>query len=221
MLQTQQFFADIYGLHHERDIYRHLPLRTDTFDQEHALLHQGDALQLEHVAWENYQQPDFYPTFDTTGKKMWTDASQHYPSRSGWAATPAEQEATLHPGDEFETVLFVGASWGSTRPQGTGLTLRAQGGVNITVTPDPSSLLLGRTFPAFDANWVHRVILRGKVGEDVNEGTYHVALYLTAPPSDHQTTWTHLYPSYVNVDTAYIPPEGIATLTLHVVQKEN
>ncbi len=216
--EAQTFFDEKYGVKEWGGVVKNLPARTSTFDEEKKIWNGGNGEGILAIAWENVVQPDFYETFETTGKKVWVEASGEKKSAIGVFSTPADQEATLKEGSrDFETHLLVGSAWGATMYQGIGLYAEVNPQAPIEIEITENEFLLGPTFPVFDANWVQRVRVSGVITGKIEAGTYVITVKTGNPRYEKQVEWYGAHPSeYVNGESVLVDARGLATLTLHV-----
>ncbi len=210
-----------YGIINEKDILKNLPSKTNTFEKEKEWVNGGEGVLLGIIDENNYQQPDFYPTFETSGKKTWINAMGEKSYVLGVMSTPADQEAVLtNEIREFETYLFVGAGWGTTTHQGVKLRAAVEpneSGITIAITPN--EFLVGPTFPIIDENWIERVHIEGSVSPEAKEGKYTITILLDNPTEQNENEWVTTHTEYARANTSFVDPRGLATLTLTIPEK--
>ncbi len=216
--QTRTFFKENYGIT-EDDIYAQLPPTPASFQNDVNTLHYGNGISIGQIPLESYRQPEFYPTFSTSGIKTWATAPATLPNTIGIASTPAVQEAVLAPDTNgFSTTLFVGSAWGVTYYQGMGFRYRIQPAANIQLQFTPPHVLLGPTFPVFTPEWIHRITIDAQIPPEVPPGQYQITIYPASAPIEQQEKWYATHSRYINGDGIITPSEGLATLTLTIPQ---
>lgn len=211
------FFKKNYGLENENDIFAQLPPPPENIDMFNTFWGGGDANTLRDIPEETILQPTFYPTFQQTGKRPWTNATGEWPSTTGTMSTPAEQEITIPPEETLmEATLLVGSTWGATYYQGAGITYTLQPETPHQLTITPSSILLGPTFPAFSPEWMKRITIQGTITPTPGVEKYTLTLFSTTPHPDSEQQWMAQYAPYIRTDGTYTDPNGLATLTIRV-----
>ncbi len=217
--QAEKFFQQTYGINSEKDIAKKLPKRTEKFEKDKQKIMAGSGEELAAISRENYLQPDFYDTFETTGKKTWTNAPDLQLETVGLFSTPAEQEATLEKNSTtFETYLFVGSAWGATQFQGVGFFAVTEPQAPIVFEIDPPATLAGPSFPILDEQWTNRIRIRGEITGNISPGKYIITIKAVNPTYEKQEEWANAHARYVNADTSFMDPKGLATLTLNVTE---
>lgn len=216
--EAQTFFQEKYGVNGWGDVVKNLPERTSTFEEEKKIWKGGSGESIQNAAWENIVQPDFYETFETSGKNVWVQATGEEKRVIGVFSTPADQEAMLEEGSrEFEAQLIVGSAWGVTEYQGVRLYADVKPGAPIEIEIMEDEFLLGPTFPVFDANWVQRVRVNGVITGKMGAGTYVITIKMGNPAIEKQVEWYNAHATrYVNGENVLVDSRGLATLTLHV-----
>lgn len=216
--EAETFFEEKYGVNGWESVVRNLPERTSTFENEKKVWNGGNGESIREITWENMVQPDFYETFETTGKKVWVNASGVETNVIGVFSTPADQEATLREGSrDFETHLLIGSGWGVTEYQGIRLYAEVNPNAPIEIEIMENEFLLGPTFPVFDANWVQRVRISGVITGKVEKGTYVITVKTGNPTQEKQVEWYTAHAgNYVNGENVLVDSRGVATLTLQV-----
>lgn len=219
LTEATTFFKNHYLLESEQAIYEKLPTPPTDFTQWNEKWKKGNTEELSLVPSTVYLQPEFYPTFETKGITMWTDAEPTASQRIGIASTPAEQEATL-PTDSnaFQTILFVGSAWGSTHAQAIGLAAQIEPETDIHVNINPQNIIIGPNFPQFSDDWMQRITIAGELGETVKEGTYIVRIIGINPTLDSSMN-IEKYPQLVNGNSIFVNTKGLATIIIHVPDK--
>ncbi|QQR92795.1 MAG: hypothetical protein IPJ89_00950 [Candidatus Iainarchaeum archaeon] len=214
--ETQTFFHNNYGIA-ENDIFAQLPSVPATFLQDVNTLHYGNGLGTNLIPRESYLQPEFFPTFSTTGIQTWAKAPDQFPNTVGLSSTPAEQQATLaSDSNGFTTTLFIGSAWGVTYYQGMAFRYTIQPAADIHLSFDPPHILAGPTFPVFTPEWMHKITVDGTIGTDVEEGTYTITIYPADAPIEVQEQWYDAHPRYVSGNGLIGPSDGLATFTLTI-----
>lgn len=215
--EARAFFLNNYGLQNEAEIYAALPAPREQFEIDLNTFEKGTGIEIANIPMESYLQPEFYPTFSTSGLDTWINAAGPKQSTVGYAATPAEQEAVIAADvNEFETTLFVGSGWGVTYYQGMAFRYTITPAAPITLEFSPNSFLMGPTFPAFDAGWVHPVRITGRIHQPLAAGTYTINIYPADPSEEDQLNWISAHSPYTNANSIFGPSGGMATLTLRV-----
>lgn len=216
--EAQTFFQEKYGVKGWADVVKNLPERTNTFEEEKKIWKGGSGESIQNATGENLAQPDFYETFETSGKTAWIQATGEEKRVIGVFSTPADQEAILEEGSrEFETHLIVGSAWGVTEYQGVELYAEVNPDAPMRIEIMESEFLLGPTFPVFDVNWVKRVRVNGVITEKMGAGTYVITIKMRNPTIEKQAEWYAIHTTrYVNGENALVDSRGLATLTLHV-----
>lgn len=219
--ETNVFFQTNYGLANENSIYQQLPAPSTTFLHDSKNWDDHNVSGLLQIPTTTYLQPEFYPTFEQTGTIKWINASGQYNPTAGLASIPADQETTI-PNEEttIETVLFIGGTWGATHYQGLGLHATITPQAPFTIEFDPSSFVVGPTFPAFAPNWVQRVHVTGVITPQEGVDTYTIRIYPNAPDPTLEQKWLEQYTPYTRANETFTDAEGLATLTIHVQPKE-
>ncbi len=214
--ETTQFFQQTYGIE-EAGIFRQLPTPSEAFEQDVNTLNYGNGLSVNQIPAESYLQPEFYPTFESTGIKTWTQATAPLTNTFGVASTPADQQATLEPDSNgFTTTLFIGSAWGVTYYQGMAFRYVIEPQADIQLTFSPNNILMGPTFPAFTPEWMHKITVDGTIGEDVGEGTYTINIFPADAPIEIQEGWYAEHPRYINGNGLIGPSNGLATFVLTI-----
>ncbi len=217
--QAKEFFVKTYGVERAKDIVKNLPERNENFEKDKEKMNGGSGEGLGEVARENYLQPDFFETFETSGKRTWVQAPEVWQGVIGIFSTPAEQEAVLGTeSKEFETYLFVGSGWGVTYFQGIGFDASIEPEAPIAIEIDPPHMLAGPAFPVLDKEWVGRIRITGKIMGEVAPGKYTITIRASSPPIEKQAEWAGTQEWYVNADTIFVDPRGLATLVLNVTE---
>lgn len=217
--QAREFFMKTYRIESGKDIVKNLPPRNENFQKDKEKMKEGSGAGLGNVERENYLQPDFYETFETTGKRTWTGAPAALPEVVGLFSVPAEQEATLgEESREFETYLFVGSAWGATYFQGIGFEAVIEPEAPVVVEVNPPYMIAGPAFPTLNEGWVERIRVKGNVVGNVLPGRYVITIRATNPPQEKQEEWANAHERYVNADTTFVDPRGLATLVLNVTE---
>ena len=214
--ETIAFFRQTYGID-ETDIYRQLPPPSETFAQDVNTLNYGNGLSVNQIPPESYLQPEFYPTFESTGIKTWVEATAPLTNTFGFASTPAEQQATLEADSNgFTTTLFIGSAWGVTYYQGMGFRYTIQPAANIQLQFSPNHVLMGPTFPIFTPEWLHKITIDGTIGEEVEGGEYTINIFPADAPIEAQEAWYAAHPRYINGNGLIGPSNGLATFVLTI-----
>lgn len=214
--ETTQFFQTTYGIS-EEGIYSQLPTPAATFFQDVNTLHYGNGIEINTIPAESYLQPEFFPTFTTSGIKTWIEAPTQFPNTFGFSSTPAEQQATLaEDSNGFTTTLFIGSAWGVTYYQGMAFRYTIIPQADIQLTFDPPHILAGPTFPAFTPEWMHKITINGNIGAAVPAGTYTISIFPADAPIEVQNEWYSQHPRYINGNGLIGPANGLATLTLTI-----
>ncbi len=212
--ESQQFFAQNYQLDSENSIFDQLDTPPPDYEEEKNWMYDGNSESLGWISQETYQQPEFYPTFSTSGINAWVKAPATLQFSMGLIGTPAKQITALPPGKkEFSTYLFVGSSWGVTARQAGSLHYDIEPDANITIDFSPNTFFLGKSFPVFEKGWVERIHLRGTINENVEPGTYYITVLATPPNPEVEWNPAEYYP----VDNTFFPEDGLANLQLTVL----
>jgi hypothetical protein len=215
------FFLNRYGLTSEEDIYDNLPTPIETGATSLKRWDDHNALKLLEISPDVYTQPEFYPTFAKQGVKWWIEADGEIHATTGLLTIPAEQEAEILPEESnIEAVLFVGGAWGATYYQGVGFTYDITPQTPHHLEFDPSSIVVGPTFPQFAQNWVERIHVTGTITPQPGVDTYTIHIRMTNPNTDAEQNWNNQYSPYIRASPIFGDTDGLATLTLHIKTNE-
>lgn len=221
LAEAQTFFQNTYGIN-EEDIFAQLPLPSETFLVDVNTLHYGNGETTNLITPQSYLQPEFYPTFTTSGVGVWKNAPEQYPNTVGLASTPADQQAELtEDTNTFSTTLFIGSAWGATYYQGIAFRYTVSPAADIQLTFNPPLVLAGPTFPTFTPEWMHKITVQGTIAPTVEEGKYTITILPADAPVPVQEEWYSTHPRYVNGNGLIAPSNGLATLTLTIPQRNN
>ncbi|MEK6902441.1 MAG: hypothetical protein AABX02_02530, partial [archaeon] len=169
---------------------------------------------LNEVPYDVYAQPEFYPTFETTGMRTWTNPPTQPVVMVGIATTPADQTSPIQEGETtIDTTLFISSAWGATQYQGMKLTYSVEPDVNVIIQFDPEEFMVGPAFPQMDQNWVQKVHVTGTIHTQKGE-RYTIRIRANPPSDEKAVTWASEHPAYENVSPIFASSEGIATLSL-------
>ena len=218
--ETQEFFAETYGINEEKEIWEKLPQQPENF-QEYANEWNGiNGNSLGETPREVFAQPEFYPTYETSGKTKWVNAPVVPAQTIGIGGTPGIQEATMPEGTGvFDTALFVTSAWGATYYQGMRLAYRVNPETDIRLMFEPEEIVVGPNFPTFSENWAEKVKIRGLVG-DIAPGVYEITIYADTPTQEKVEEWRGNYQPYINANGVITSNEGMGTLVLTIVEEE-
>ncbi|MFH0969877.1 MAG: hypothetical protein V1776_00220 [Candidatus Diapherotrites archaeon] len=215
--EVEKFFKEVYGLNNEKEIFTQLPAMPTQFEEHTQVWKDGNMNKLAEITNATYMQPEFHPTFHTTGINTWINAPENKTYTIGIQSTPATQEAVISTQEtEFDTTLFIGGGWGSTYYQGLSFRTTIEPETTYAVDFEPNDILVGPTFPAFSPEWMKKIRIRGTITPTEGTKEYVLRIYAKEPNPLLEKEWMEKYPPYIQVNTIIIDTEGLATLLLHV-----
>jgi len=169
---------------------------------ELALLVKLRYVQGIHLALldENYwKQPEFYPTFKTSGIGLMENPPQDKWGAYGMGSYPAEHFLDVRPGDRAVTANFFTASWLVVNRQAVSLNPRevveggemdgADAGQYFAVAIEPREFLLGASWPAFEADWAQKAVISIDVSSSTPPGDYIVYVDTGQPSEEAIAKW--------------------------------
>jgi hypothetical protein len=218
--ETKEFFQNTHGIDEEKNIFANLPPPNPQFLEWKSILNGGDGNALGETPENAYLQPEFYPTFETSGIQTWIHAPSIPTFSLGLNGTPGIQEATINqPTADFNTTLFITAAWGSTVHQGMRLRYKVVPSALIHLDFEPSEFVIGPSFPTFHEKWAQKVIVRGTMN-NVPEGEYHVYILPALPNPIEANQWKEEgHTPYVNAEGSLYSDTGIGELIIKVTQE--
>lgn len=200
-----------FGLNSEEEIYAALPKPAADFSEIVFLFAEGKYFTIGFLGEEYYKQPEFYPTFKTTGIRTWTKPDSKYWSPHGFGAYPSLQYDALSLSGRKEStgVVFVNASWGVQTYQGFSLHPDDESKKYFDITITPQNFLVGPAWPKFSENWAERVVVEAKLKDGTPPGTYKILINTFPTPKELKEQWEFLYKNiYFDASVSPVKPSG-------------
>jgi hypothetical protein len=146
---------------------------------------------LSRASEDYYLQPEFYDDWNEMGLQFYTGPKKA--CKSGFFSTPTGQKIYTKQGASIDTFMLLRASFCVGNPQSLKLqTFYPKSGVTndgikyeqdpdfvkryITLSYEPSNVILGKTFPRFDIDWAKKIKIRVSVNRHAPKGIYVVAI---------------------------------------------
>jgi len=172
-------------------VFRNLPPVPEDWSAARYAFENGKYYILRAVEPAYYKQPEMYGDWDTLGIGYLKYGKRG--CQNGYFATPGAQRISTKKGASVETYVLVRSSFCAGMPQSFKLnTSYPRNGITddgikyeqnplvvkdyITVAYSPSGMVLGKSYPVFDADWVQKVRVTVDVADDTPSGIYVVSV---------------------------------------------
>lgn len=186
--------------YHIKETFSELPgLTEDFWEYKFQLMSEG-FLDFRTLGEEYWKQPEIITNkYAEQWISFYKNNNPNYWYPSGYGTFPAIQWVTTKPGQDVELAFLIHASPGVEACQGLGLTAKYLDSVYSPIDQntyqmepkettethmeiielDPSEVLLGKTYPKWQENWIHRVNFTIHVDETTPPGKYGIGLVIT------------------------------------------
>lgn len=211
-----------FGLNTEEEIYENLPKPAEDFSEIVYLFSQGRYFSIGLLGEEYYKQPEFYPTFKTSGLRSWTRTDSRYWAPHGFGSYPSQQsdELSLSGRRESTGVVFIQSSWGVQTYQGFSLHADETSKQFFDISITPQNFLIGPAWPKFAPNWAERVVVTARVKDNTPPGTYKIIINTFTPPKELREQWQYLYKN-IYFDASVSPVQPSSNLVEFVIEVKN
>ncbi len=143
-----------------------------------------------------YKQPEFYPTWETSGVDTFKNPVPDRASILGIGAYPADRTTNIRGDGEVNVTVFFHSSWSVQTYQGMRLNIINPVPEYFDISLDKNDLVLGPNYPKFDNQWAQKVIVRIR-SKNAPSGNYTIGLNPSAPPKEKSTEWSQKYRPYI------------------------
>jgi len=134
-----------------------------------------------------YLQPEFYPSFLSSGINYWSDPSPTHWAAYGYGSFPVKKSISASANKESTVTFFVHSGFGVRSYQG--MALRAEtdsADANLSVRLSEGEFLLGPSFPSFESSWARPV----QVNIIANaQGTHTIKIFAARPSQSASEEW--------------------------------
>lgn len=194
-----------YGIPSE--VFEDLPPVPDDFGTMTYLFEIGKWRDINYFKESYYLQPEFYPLFDESGLRWWTNPEPESWGVVGWGAYPGDVFVETHPGAEFTAKTFWHVGWGVQTYQGFQLmpvypSSSQDENEHVINRQDPTVVkdyfsvsfeepvfLMAPTYPKFEKDWARVVEMNVKVKEGTPAGKYVLGIGVGTPPEEQRSYW--------------------------------
>lgn len=166
-------------------LFQELPEKPDNFIIVTRDIQAGINTIVCDVGEEYYLQPSFYPTWDRNKDLFYSNHNYDRWGVHGYGTYPGEvgvRVRNMKKGDTLTHCTFLKTSWGIESYQGIQLVPIPNEYFDLQV--DKSIILMGRTFPRFDKNWVQPLQVTAVAKKDIPSGRYELGFNILSPPKD-------------------------------------
>jgi len=183
-----------YGLN--TSIFENLP----PFPKDFSVIDkQVESLNFDNInITENYyKQPEFYPTWESSGVGGFKSPPQGRIGILGMGAYPADRAINMNRSGEATVVVFFHSSWLVQTYQGMTLTVINPNPEYFDVNLDKNELLIGPNYPRFDKDWTQKVVIKIR-SKSVPAGNYLIGVNPTSPSRGKSIEWSQKYTPYID-----------------------
>lgn len=163
----------------------------------------------EGVPDENYyQQPEFYPTWESKGTEDFLSPTPGYFAMKGLGAYPGDMVIKpVKAGQDLIAITFFHSGWGVIKWQGMGLEIiypsegsTEMGRFRVSQYPskvkdyfdvkvEPRNILLEPSYPVFYPGWTQKVKFDIHINENTPPGKYLIGISAGSPPPELSAKW--------------------------------
>lgn len=172
-------------------IFSDLPLPHKNFLLIKRNFYDGQIKDFSKLSESVYKRPEFYPTWESSGIRWFTEHDYSRWGVRGWGIFPGLIDYSvrnIQTGDKLIFYTFLHSSWGIETWQG----LRIIPVYNTTLFDakiSPDIVLLEPTFPKFYNNWTYIIEYNVTAKSRIPQGTYTFSIRMDSPSVTTNELW--------------------------------
>lgn len=174
------------------EVFKDLPPYPSNFIIIKRDVYAGQITDLNHISENVYKQPEFYPTWESSGLQWFRNHDYSRWGVHGYGFFPGEISYTaqnMTASDAIDIYSFLHTSWGIETWQGVKL-IPVYDDNYFDVSILPEDILLDPTFPNFYSNWSQVINMKITAKRPVPTGTYVFSIRFSSPSNELSNLWT-------------------------------
>lgn len=175
-------------------VFENLPsFPEDFYSVDSRVSSLADLQGFKDITENYYRQPEFYPTWESSGLGGFRNPPADRIGIMGMGAYPADTTTGMGRNSEINITVFFHSSWLVQTYQGMGLDIINPNPEYFNITLDKNELLIGPNYPKFDREWTQKVTARIKT-KNAAAGSYTIGINPSVPQNKE---WPQKYTPYI------------------------
>lgn len=162
------------------DIFKDLQPMPKDMDLIINMIQSGNFPDMCDVEEKYWKRPEFYPSWDRAYEMFYRSPDYSTWGVHGYGVFPSSlgySVRNIKMGDKITFCAFLMTGWKIESYQG--ISINGIGDEYWEVNVNPDTLLLSKTFPKIDNNWVHKIEVVITAKEDVPKGIYDLGFSIS------------------------------------------